>query len=171
VPVDTKIIAMTAQVLPEEKESLLKGGFDALLLKPFVEADLPAVLNKNVELKTGVKRLDIRTLAQMLDDKQQLNAILKQCYEDTSDDIVELSKAVENDDTDTTSLIIHRLAGRTGQVGEKNLAKMLRQLETAIRRQSNLSGLKKEMKEILSQTTVFLQLLQLEMEATSEVQQ
>jgi len=172
VPVHTKIIAMTAQVLPEEKESLLTSGFDALLLKPFVEGDLLAVLNKNEEIEAGVKRLDLSSLAQMLDDRQQLNAILKQCYDDTSDDVVELSKAVEIGDTDKTTLIIHRLAGRTGQVGEKNLAKRLRQFETAIRQQASLSGLKKEMKEILSQITVFLQLLQREMEATSaEVQQ
>src|SRR5690606_25819810 len=35
IPADVKIIALTAQVLPEEREQVLNNGFDALLMKPF----------------------------------------------------------------------------------------------------------------------------------------
>jgi signal transduction histidine kinase/HPt (histidine-containing phosphotransfer) domain-containing protein len=41
-----KIFAMTAQVLPEERKSLLDGGFDGLIRKPFRESDLLGIFNR-----------------------------------------------------------------------------------------------------------------------------
>ncbi len=41
-----KIFAMTAQVLPAETESLLAGGFDGLIRKPFREGDLLEIFSR-----------------------------------------------------------------------------------------------------------------------------
>lgn len=43
---EVKIYAMTAQVLPEEREGLLADGFDGLMMKPFRESDLLSIFNR-----------------------------------------------------------------------------------------------------------------------------
>lgn len=172
IPADTKIIAMTAQVLPEEKESLSNTGFDDLLLKPFVEADILRALNQKAEIKPVNVRLDVSKLAQMLDNKEQLNEILRQCYEETTDDLTALSVALGSNDQHNVSLIIHRLAGRIGQMGEKSLARKLRQTEAAIRRDNDLKASENEIKEILTQIAGFIQLLKSEIETgAAEIEQ
>jgi signal transduction histidine kinase len=48
IPENVMIYALTAQAMPEERESVLKQGFDGLLMKPFREKELIALI-KNGE--------------------------------------------------------------------------------------------------------------------------
>src|SRR5690606_39431501 len=41
----TRVIALTAQAMPDEKEKIRKQGFDGLLMKPFLEKDLLALFD------------------------------------------------------------------------------------------------------------------------------
>ena len=159
IPPDTKIIALTAQVMPEEKEAILKNGFNGLLVKPFREGDLLDALNEKRQAYPSPEIFDFTMLEKMAGDKKQVTIILQQCHRDTGDDLRELSEAVQNADREKTSLLIHRLAGRMGQIGAKKLATQLRKREAAIRRESDFDGFKDEMEDLLYEVQLFLERL------------
>ncbi|MCW3110584.1 MAG: multi-sensor hybrid histidine kinase, partial [Segetibacter sp.] len=164
IPADTRIIALTAQVLPEEKESILKSGFNEVLLKPFSEKELVDILGRNATTKVAGGGFDLRMLEKMVSDRHEVTSILKQCHEDTIYDMEELSDAVKKNNIEKTSLIIHRLAGRIGQVGEKKLATHLRKSEAAIRRDNEVKGFADDINNILAELNTFLKTLETELE-------
>ena len=49
----TKFVALTAHVLPEEREQLLMNGFDIVLGKPFHESELLRALGIPAEVQAG----------------------------------------------------------------------------------------------------------------------
>jgi signal transduction histidine kinase/CheY-like chemotaxis protein/CHASE3 domain sensor protein len=160
IPADTRIVALTAQVLPEEKESILKGGFNELLLKPFTEQELVDVLGRNTKAKVTGGGPNLRKLEEMVGDSHEVNSILKQCHEDTMYDMDELRDAVEKNDIEKTSLIIHRLAGRMGQLGDRKLAAHLRKSEATIRRDNEVEGFTDDINSIMSELNTFLKTLE-----------
>lgn len=136
---DVKIYAMTAQVLPEELEAVLKQGFDGLIMKPFRENDLLAVFTgpetvaeeteETIPHFSGVS-LDTSMVEKMtFGDKEMLSNILSRFKEDCLSDLDELRKSVKENDLDTSRLIVHRIAGRTAQMGAGPLAAEFRLME------------------------------------------
>ncbi len=132
IPDDVKIYALTAQVMPGEREVVLNQGFDGLLMKPFKINDLLAVITpavKPVENLPEIK-LDLSKLEKMtFGDKHQLNRILQRFVEDCRHDIAELKQSASDHDRETTVLLTHRIAGRTAQIGAAELAAELRAAE------------------------------------------
>lgn len=127
-----KIYAVTAQVLPDELENLLSNGFDGLLMKPFKEHELLAVLNEGAGAVAQADEvdLDLRGLKKMTyDDEEQLNRILLRFSDDCLDDSDEIRQALTADDQPNLSLLVHRLAGRIAQIGSKKLAAEFRRME------------------------------------------
>ncbi|TWJ04810.1 phospho-acceptor domain-containing protein [Mucilaginibacter frigoritolerans] len=124
-PADVKIYALTAQVLPGERESVLNHGFDEVLIKPFKADDLLALISK---VKTDDEKLlqseiDLSKLEKMtFGDKRQLTKILKRFTEDCIDDIAELRISIGNQDNWKIILLLHRIAGRVSQIGAGKLA-------------------------------------------------
>lgn len=130
-PEDVRVIALTAQVLHEEREKVLQSGFDGLLIKPFKEEQLLSLFNEKLETVNAEEiSIDKNFLSKMtLGDEEQLDKILKQFVADTLNDKEELSKAILNNNKETTSLIVHRIAGRTAQIGARELAAEFRKIE------------------------------------------
>lgn len=134
-----KIIAITAQVLPDERELLLNNGFDGLLMKPFKEKELLSVFSQDGTLAENHVQeeeqieLDLSNLRKMtFDDEEQLNRILLRFTEDSLNDSSEMQEAIVKNDQDTARLLAHRMAGRIAQVGSKSLASSFRKLEMDI---------------------------------------
>jgi signal transduction histidine kinase/DNA-binding response OmpR family regulator len=129
---DVSIFALTAQVLPGERELVLSQGFDGLLMKPFKERDLLALIKQPVDDTENLPEivLDISKVEKMtFGDKRQLNKILKRFTEDCIDDIAELRLSMGNQDNDKLLLLVHRIAGRTAQIGAAELAADFRMAE------------------------------------------
>jgi CheY-like chemotaxis protein len=96
-----KIFAITAQVLPDEREFLLNNGFDGLVMKPFRENELLAVFSEEIILSAGAEdqhkketdeeeteekkiSLDLGPLRKMtFDDEYQLKNILGRFFLDS----------------------------------------------------------------------------------------
>lgn len=149
IPSDVKIYAMTAQVLPEELESVLQQGFDGLIMKPFRESDLLAVFSTTelsgnvVQEKQEVKSIAEETVAEFagiaLDttvvekmtfgDQELLLSILNRFKEDCQHDMAELQQSITVNDQPLARLIVHRIAGRTAQMGSGQLAAEFRTME------------------------------------------
>ncbi|MEJ2883365.1 ATP-binding response regulator [Pedobacter sp. GR22-6] len=155
-----KIYAITAQVLPDEREYLLNNGFDGLVMKPFREAELLNALEFNeeefstvtIEPEDDELKMDLGVLRKMtFGDELQLQKILKRFKEDCVNDMAELKSALERDDREVLSLLSHRLAGRIAQMGAKALAAAFRALELELRGTSSISSQKENLLRLLGQ--------------------
>ena len=165
IPEDVKIYAMTAQVLPEELEAVIEQGFDGVIMKPFREDDLLAILNTTVASGTALSptantaeygtdesletqsdkentksfgtciALDTSVVEKMtFGDPELLQNILKRFKEDCNNDMDELQKSIIADNLELARLIVHRIAGRTAQMGSGQMAAEYREMEITLSR-------------------------------------
>lgn len=128
-----KIVALTAQALPEERASILKQGFDALLMKPFRETDLTNLLKGQLsaEIKTAELPLqdvlDLSVIEKMVfGDEDMVKQILERFREDNRKDAGMVMEALATDNGEELALLLHRLAGRTSQLGARALGARFR---------------------------------------------
>lgn len=125
-----KVYALTAQVLPHEKEEMVKRGFDGIIGKPFREADLIAVMAEgevpDIELNTS----SIEKMAG--DDRELILSILESVRDESLKDLELIREAYESRLPDDFRLVVHRFAGRTGQCGASEYSAFLRGVELQI---------------------------------------
>lgn len=142
-PKATKIIAFTAQALPEEQSIILAKGFDGILLKPFREMDLLHVLGISNHNKVNEERTvsshkktedpsgedGLRESTRSFETARRNPAILEILRRETAADIAQLRAYFHDRDTKGMSFIFHRLAGRISQFGGARLSISLRKKE------------------------------------------
>jgi signal transduction histidine kinase/DNA-binding response OmpR family regulator len=140
-----KIFAITAQVLPDERDFLLDNGFDGLLMKPFKEEGLLSIFHEIIGTRTETAsnneaiELDLSALKKMtFGDEEQLAKILHTFARDCNDDAKEIKAALATGELDTLKLLTHRLAGRLAQIGAPKLASEYRLMELDLRGYSEL---------------------------------
>lgn len=121
-----RLVALTAQVLPEEKDIVLRGGFDAIVLKPFTADELYAVLENRDH---NTEKFELSALREMLSSEEELEQVIQQFHEDTRQDLNGLETALSQKKREDILLLVHRLAGRCAQMGLKELAGKFRVLE------------------------------------------
>ncbi|WP_246197647.1 hybrid sensor histidine kinase/response regulator [Chitinophaga agrisoli] len=141
IPDDVKIFALTAQALPEEREAVLQaGGFDGLLMKPFREAEILALLDEHYvdeggdyEMENEEEDIDLAALEKLtFGDKTQIQKILERFSNDNRYDLDQLCMAAKGEDMEQMMLLLHRMAGRTAQIGAGELAARMRVLEISL---------------------------------------
>lgn len=131
----THVYALTAHALPEDREDILRPGFNNLLMKPFLEHEL-------LSLITGVSHTPTTSppetkdkwseMKDMVGDEELFFQILSGFIKETEEDKKLLRKAVE-DNSALAAEHLHKLAGRCSQVGFKELGTKLRATELLIR--------------------------------------
>ena len=125
---EVQIYALTAQALPGESETVLEHGFNGLLMKPFRESELVALVTANKQ--ADVPQLNLKAIERMtLGDPEQTAKILTQFARDSLHDIKQLKAALTAADKEKLSLVTHRIAGRTAQAGARELAEGFRLAE------------------------------------------
>lgn len=184
IPWDVKIYAMTAQVLPEELEEVLKQGFDGLIMKPFREHDLLTVLSteeliaEHQEVLTQTEEgkagpievlpaeqpdvsFDTAVIEKMtFGDAALLRKILNRFKEDCTNDIAELAQSMELNDQPLARLIVHRIAGRTAQMGSGELAAAFRQMEMQLAEATLMDqSLKKQIHRLIADLNYLMTLV------------
>lgn len=138
-PPQTRFIALTAHVFEQEKKQLYDQGFDLVLSKPFREEELLKALGvsrviaaKEVIVEES-NAIDLEPLRKMtMNDEALLQSVLLQYKEETSSDLKKLQTCLETKDLKMMREIVHKLAGRLGQMGLDSLSKQLRATETRI---------------------------------------
>ena len=132
----TTFIALTAHVLPQERQELMNEGFDAILSKPFREQELLNLFNISTEgngRPVETTEVDLSTLRSMtLGDESLFQSILTQFIEETEHDLGKLNEAMKGENAGPVREIVHKLAGRVGQMGMRALSKTLREIEVAL---------------------------------------
>lgn len=152
-----EIIAMTAQVLPSEQGELLKEGFDSLLMKPFKAEHI-------LEAVTDLLEINLAQLKKMtLNDPLLLENIIHGFCQDCSDDEKTILEALHLKDYSMLTLIIHRLAGRTGQMGITELAAAFRKTELKLRSKDSVDEqMSKEILTLLRDLAIVIKRFQVE---------
>ena len=137
-PQEVKFYAITAQVLPDEKDSILETGFEGVIMKPFKAVDLLSVFDDAFVEETI--NYDLTSLEKMtMGDKQMMQKVLERFEKDCFDDSEELKIKVDANEIGTVRLIVHRLAGRIAQIGAADLGGKFRLLEQEIANQDKIS--------------------------------
>lgn len=166
-PANVKFYAITAQVLPEEREMVLSEGFDGLIMKPFQAADLLSIFEKT-EILSAQPEFDFSSIEKMtFGDQQMLEKILNRFKHDCIEDAAELKKHLDEGNQDKSRLIVHRLAGRTAQMGSKTLAHDFRTLEIEIAEKGLLAEIKYKVLNQLKKLDALIQVME-EMEPIGE---
>lgn len=145
---DVKFYAITAQVLPDEKHSIIEVGFEGIIMKPFKANDLLSVFD-NTFVADKIS-YDLTSLERMtMGDKEMLNKILVQFEKDCSNDIAELETSLNLQEIAKIRLIVHRLAGRIAQIGASELGSAFRLMEQEIANKNVIGTIEKEKVDIL----------------------
>jgi signal transduction histidine kinase/DNA-binding response OmpR family regulator len=134
----TRVCALTAQVMPEEHQIVLKGGFDCILTKPFTEKELLDMLKKQRRSKPAKEFiLDQKAIEKLTFGDPVMGAgILKRFADDSTYDMAALRDALSTDDVKSITLLLHRIAGRTAQIGNKALASKFRIIEIRLQNEN-----------------------------------
>lgn len=124
---EVPVVAVTAQVLPNEQAALLQQGFNGVLCKPFTAAQwLDAVATYAAH---PTAKVSLQEATEHLTDDAALQQRLVQ---DTAHDLALVQAAWREQDKETVLLVAHRLAGRFAQMGYRPQSRAWRTLEKGI---------------------------------------
>jgi CheY-like chemotaxis protein len=157
----TRFIALTAHVLPEERQNLLREGFDAILTKPFHENELLHVLGllPAKEAHEAEEVPDFTLLRKMtMGDEALFHSIISQFVEETQEDVSQMKIKLKEQNSKALRETVHKMAGRLAQLGMISLGGKLHMLEKqlvaghkVVDLSSDINGLIREVDEITAQ--------------------
>jgi signal transduction histidine kinase/CheY-like chemotaxis protein len=144
------IIAMTANIMPHEKEKCLSYGMNDYLSKPFKEADLYNILithlgnkiesntvkspvnnNSSTPITTQYKIINTVHLNSLSRGNMSfIKEIVTIFLEQNPIEIKELEQSLKNNDYDTIRSIAHKMKTSAGFIGLEQLLEPLNQIET-----------------------------------------
>jgi signal transduction histidine kinase/CheY-like chemotaxis protein len=134
------VIAMTAQALPEERQTMRQAGFDEILVKPFTADELTAVAARFTQPEAPAEPL--------LEEEDGLKDLFAT---ETGKDLAALRTALDADYATAAAELLHRLAGRCGQFGFMDWYQALRRLEIGLRSEGNLTTLRPDIEAICNE--------------------
>lgn len=157
-PEGVKFYAITAQVLPDERASILQNGFDGLIMKPFRSEDLLSIFRvTSPPNESQYIDVDLRHLKKMtFGDEHQLEKTLKSFLKNCKEDMNFLSDSLKENHQDEARLIVHRLAGRISQMGAKKLANDFRKMELQIASKKTLEQNEEEITNLMAQLNLLI---------------
>lgn len=151
-------VALTAHVLPEEREALLDQGFDVVLSKPFREQDLLQILEIQEPMSlTPPDReqpdLDLSVIRQMtMGDEALFQSVILQFVQDTQHDLTVLNEKLSTMEALAVREIVHKLTSRVGQIGAHALSGKIHDIEERLDKGENLSTLLADIGSIRKET-------------------
>jgi signal transduction histidine kinase/DNA-binding NarL/FixJ family response regulator len=149
-----QLIAFTAHALPDEQRELLANGFDRILLKPFTEIDfLNLVHEPSSDYISPVSNsnLDLKELRRMVgNDEAVYKSIINEFCVESREDLLKLELSVLKEDVVSIRELVHKLAGRTGQLGLHDICKKLQSIELRIAQKNSFKIIKTDLEEILN---------------------
>jgi signal transduction histidine kinase/FixJ family two-component response regulator len=167
-PSSTKFIALTAHVLPEEKDNLLKEGFSAILTKPFHEYELIGMLGLTGQplQEADEEQPNLALLRQMtMGDEALFQSIVAQFVEETMDDIIRIQEILSNHDSLALREVVHKMAGRFAQLGMGGLSIRLQSVEKQLVAGANTEEVSTEMNRLtkkVNETVIQIRLTTME---------
>ncbi len=142
---ELKIYALSAQTFSKEcREELINNGYNNLISKPFSESEILEILNSSDTImqkeNNTVSALNLNSFLTLSNDLEEILELFDTIIEETTKDLSNFQKAINDNNIDKTTLILHKLAGRIGQIGEKELAAKLRDKEIETKNSEMITG-------------------------------
>jgi two-component system, sensor histidine kinase and response regulator len=146
---ETRIIAMTAGAMREDRESALEAGMDDYVSKPVKPEDLDAVLERWISPEGGESEatdpvpdgevvsgeaegpLDRAIVESLLElgGREMLSELVEMFCDDVSSGLSSLKEAAERGDASSVGRTAHTLKGGSGNMGARRLATVCAELE------------------------------------------
>jgi two-component system, sensor histidine kinase and response regulator len=147
------IIALTANVMSEDRERCIAAGMDAHLGKPIEPAQLIDALSRYLKAPVSAPPIDREALRELTGGDAQFERELAQTFISSGDQcLAEIMAALETDDLDTVRKRAHALKGASANIHAMELSRVASSLESAAREHSMpiIGGLVQELSEKLA---------------------
>ena len=146
------IIALTANVMNEDRERCLAAGMDAHLGKPIVPSRLVDCLERHLSGRNALNDVDLTALHELTGGDAEFERELIETFVASGDKCLEdIVEALQADDYDTVGKRAHTLKGASANIHAHRLSAAASHLESAARAKSlrEIDGLVRELKENL----------------------
>jgi signal transduction histidine kinase/CheY-like chemotaxis protein len=160
----TLFVALTAHVLPDERDRLLEQGFDFVLPKPFHESDLLQILGvrMNGVSITEDALPDFSALRKMtMGDEMLFQSVMQQFLEESEDDLIRIGENLRTENRKALREIVHKMAGRFGQMGIHQLSAKLHDVELDLVDGKTLNAIKPVILEVVKETSELMKTIRL----------
>jgi CheY-like chemotaxis protein len=146
------IIALTANVMSEDRESCIAAGMDAHLGKPIEPGQLIECLGRYLKPDLVRSEVDMTALRELTGGDQEFERELLATFVSSGDQcLAEILSALKVSDYDTIGKRAHALKGASANIHAPGLAAAASSLESAARANSvgEIAGLVRELTEKL----------------------
>jgi two-component system sensor histidine kinase/response regulator len=147
------IIALTANVMSEDREKCLAAGMDAHLGKPIEPAQVIEALNRYLKAPATVPAVDRQALRELTGGDAEFERELAQTFVSSGDQcLAEILAALKVSDFDTVRKRAHSLKGASANIHARDLSHAASSLENAVRENAipAIGGLVEELSEKLA---------------------
>jgi len=147
------IIALTANVMSEDRENCIAAGMDAHLGKPIEPAQLIEVLGRFVKPPSAAPAIDRDALRELTGGDVEFERELAETFVSSGDQcLAEIIAALKVSDFDTVRKRAHSLKGASANIHALDLSQAASTLETAVRENSipAIGGLVADLSEKLA---------------------
>jgi PAS domain S-box-containing protein len=146
------IIALTANVMTEDREHCIAAGMDAHIGKPIVPTQLADCLSRYLGDRKALHDVDVSALHELTGGDAEFERELIETFVSSGDKCLkEILEAVRTSDFDTVGKRAHALKGASANIHAHRLAAAASNLEVAARSNSlrEIGGLVRQVKENL----------------------
>ncbi len=154
------IIALTANVMSEDRENCIAAGMDAHLGKPIEPAQLIDALSRYLKAPASAPPVDRDALRELTGGDVEFERELAETFVSSGDQcLAEIIAALKLNDLDTVRKRAHALKGASANIHAKDLSLVASTLESAARAQalSEIGGLVEELSAKLAAVNAELQ--------------
>jgi two-component system sensor histidine kinase/response regulator len=147
------IIALTANVMSEDREKCLSAGMDAHLGKPIEVAQVIEALSRFLKAPRSAPAIDRGALKELTGGDAEFERELAETFVSSGDQcLAEIIAALKASDFDTVRKRAHSLKGASANIHARELSQAASSLENAVRENAlpAISGLVTELSEKLA---------------------
>jgi len=147
------IIALTANVMSEDREKCLAAGMDAHLGKPIETAQVIEALSRFLKVPATAPAIDRGALKELTGGDAQFERELAETFVSSGDQcLAEIIAALKASDFDTVRKRAHSLKGASANIHARELSQAASSLENAVRENAlpTIRGLVTELSEKLA---------------------
>ena len=134
------VVAMTANVMADDKENYLRNGMKSCVGKPFTSQELWHCLMRYF---TPINKEESRSVQDekagpMDSDIEFLKSLKSLFVRENQNKFNEITKALEQDDVELAYRLAHTLKSNAGQIGKTSLQKAAADIESILKNGNNL---------------------------------
>jgi two-component system sensor histidine kinase/response regulator len=147
------IIALTANVMSEDRENCIAAGMDAHLGKPIEPAQLIEALSRFLKARPAPRAVDRAALRELTGGDAEFERELAETFVSSGDQcLAEIMAALKVSDFDTVRKRAHSLKGASANIHALDLSRAASSLEDAVRQNSipAIGGLVADLSEKLA---------------------